>query len=63
MGHARLEMRYGIYEVTEEYDENGLWKGYRTAATASTGKQGKLYLQSDGREHYKEKPKEEDLEI
>jgi hypothetical protein len=55
-------MRYGIYEVEESFDENGLWKGYRCAATASTGKQGKLYIPKDGREHYREK-KDEELEI
>lgn len=56
-------MRYGIYEVTEEYDDNGLWKGYRCAATASTGKQGKLYPKSDGTENYRSKPKDDDIEI
>ena len=55
--------RYGIYEVEEEYDDNGLWKGYRCAATVSTGKQGKLYIKTDGREYYQEKPKDDDIEI
>lgn len=57
-----MKKQFGIYEVEEEYDENGLWKGYRCAATASTGKQGKLYLKTDGREYYQEKHDEE-LEI
>jgi len=55
--------RYGIYEVIDEYDDNGRWKGYKVAATASVGKQGKLYPKDDGRHFYKEKPKTEDLEI
>jgi hypothetical protein len=54
---------YGIYEVEEEYDTDGLWKGYRCAATASTGKQGKLFKVTDGRENYQEKKKDEELEI
>lgn len=58
-----MKTQYGIYEVEEEYDEAGKWKGYRVAATASTGKQGKLYIKSDGREFYQEKPKDEELEI
>jgi hypothetical protein len=53
--------RYGIYEVTEEYNPDGSYAGYRCAAAASTGKQGKLYIPKDGREHYKAKPKEEEL--
>lgn len=58
-------MKFGIYEVIEEYKADGSWAGYRVAATASTGKQGKLYPKSDGRENYKAKPKDEDegLEI
>lgn len=56
-------MKYGIYTVEDEYDKNGKWLGYRCAATASTGKQGKLYIKSDGRENYKAKPRDEDLEI
>jgi hypothetical protein len=56
--------RYGIYEVIDEYDKNGVWKGYRVAATASTGKQGKLYPRTDGRENYQAKRKpDEELEI
>ena len=60
-----MKKRFGIYEVTEEFDANGLWKGYRVAATASTGRQGKLYIKSDGRDFYKSEPKPEaeDLEI
>lgn len=58
-----MKKQFGIYEVTEEFDANGLWKGYRVAATASTGKQGKLYIKSDGREFYQQKPKDEELEI
>ena len=58
-----MKKRFGIYEVTEEFDANGLWKGYRCAATASTGKQGKLYPKSDGREFYQEEKKDDELEI
>jgi hypothetical protein len=58
-----MKKQYGIYTVEEEYDEKGLWKGYRCAATASTGKQGKLYKTTDGREHYAAKPRDEELEI
>ena len=59
---------YGIYSVTDEYDENGLWKGYTVRATESTGKQGKLYIKTDGRENYQaeQKPKKgssDDLEL
>ena len=52
--------RYGIYEVEEEYDEKGRYKGYRCGVIALGQQQewGKLYLKSDGREFYKEKPKE-----
>lgn len=57
-------MQYGIYTVEEEYDENGLWKGYRCGCVAESGKkQGKLYIKTDGRENYKSKPKDEELEI
>jgi hypothetical protein len=55
--------KYGIYSVEEYPEQNGKWGGYKVAAIASTGKQGKLYIKSDGREFYKEKPKDEDLEI
>jgi len=55
--------KYGIYEVSESFTKDGLWQGYTVAATASVGKQGKLFKLTDGREHYKEKPKDEDLEI
>lgn len=58
-----MKKTYGIYTVEDEYDENGKWLGYRVAATASTGKQGKLYPKSDGTEHYRAKPKDEELEI
>jgi hypothetical protein len=54
--------RYGIYIVEEEFNTDGSWKGYRCAATASTGKQGKLYIKTDGRENYQAK-KDEELEI
>jgi len=61
-------VKYGIYEVTESFTKDGLWKGYRCAATVAAGKQGKLYLRTDGRENYQSAPKEEpttseDLEI
>jgi len=55
--------QYGIYSVTEDYQPNGLWAGYKVGCVSSEGKkQGKLYLQKDGRHHYQEK-KEEELEI
>ncbi len=55
---------FGIYTVEDEYDENGLWKGYTVRFTDSVGKkQGKLYPKSDGREYYQEKKKDEELEI
>jgi len=55
---------YGIYSVTEDYQPNGLWKGYTVGCVSSEGKkQGKLYVKSDGRHFYQEKPKSEDLEI
>ena len=54
---------YGIYSVTEDYQPNGLWKGYTVGCVSAEGKkQGKLYIKSDGREFYKAK-KEEELEI
>jgi hypothetical protein len=56
--------RYGIYIVEESYSPEGLWQGYKCSAAASTGKQGKLYIKSDGREFYKSEPKkDEELEI
>lgn len=58
-----MKRQFGIYTVEDEYDEKGKWLGYRVAATASTGKQGKLYPKSDGRENYQAKPKDEELEI
>ena len=60
------QTKYGIYEVEDEYDENGRWLGYRVAvATASTGRQGKLYIKSDGRENYQSpnRPKDEELDL
>ena len=57
-----LKKLYGIYEVTESYTKDGLWKGYTVATSIATGKQGKLYIPKDGREHYRKKP-EEELEI
>ena len=55
--------QYGIYSVTEDYQPNGLWKGYTVGCISSEGKrQGKLYIKSDGREFYKAK-KEEEVEI
>jgi len=60
--------KYGIYSVEESFTKDGLWKGYTVAATASVGKQGKLYPRTDGRENYQAEKKEEpttsdDLEI
>lgn len=59
--------KYGIYEVSESYTPEGLWRGYTVRCTDSVGKkQGKLYPKSDGRENYQAeaKPKkDEDLEI
>jgi hypothetical protein len=58
-----LKKQYGIYSVTEEWQADGRWAGYRCAAIDSIGKkQGKLYIPKDGRSHYREK-KEEDLEL
>jgi Tol biopolymer transport system component len=54
---------FGIYEVEESYSPEGRWLGYTVRAIASTGKQGKLYIPKDGREHYQAKPKNEELEI
>jgi hypothetical protein len=49
--------RYGIYEVSESFTKDGLWKGYIVKCTDSIGKQGKLYPRTDGRENYQAKPK------
>jgi len=55
---------YGIYSVDEYPTQNGgKWGGQRCSVLESGLKQGKLYVKSDGREHYKEKPKDEELEI
>lgn len=54
--------KFGIYEVSESFTKDGLWQGYRCAVVTSTGKQGKLYIPKDGRDHYRKKP-EEELEI
>jgi hypothetical protein len=54
---------YGIYEVSESFTKDGLWLGYTVKAIESTGKQGKLYKTTDGREQYAAKPKDEELEI
>ena len=58
---------YGIYEVSESFTKDGLWQGYTVRCVDSGQKQGKLYLQSDGRENYKAKPMDDnsdkDLEI
>ena len=59
--YGEMKKQYGHYIVSEEFDENGLWKGYTVSAIESTGKQGKLYLQSDGRENYK--AKDDELEL
>jgi hypothetical protein len=53
---------YGIYIVEDLPKQNGKWGGYKVSAAASTGKQGKLFKLTDGREHYQAKPDEE-LEI
>jgi hypothetical protein len=58
-----MKRTFGIYTVEDEYDKNGKWLGYRCAATASTGKQGKLYIKSDGREFYKSEPKDKDEDL
>jgi len=60
---------YGIYSVLEEWQPNGLWAGFRCSVLQSSTEQalGKLYLQKDGRDHYREKPvddnSDKDLEI
>lgn len=57
-------MKFGHYEVIEEFREDGSWLGYRVRCLDESGKrQGKLYLKSDGREFYQEKPTDEELEI
>jgi hypothetical protein len=60
-------LKFGIYEVEEEYDEKGQYKGYRCGVGEATGKQGKLFVKTDGRENYQSAPNEEttseDLEI
>jgi hypothetical protein len=59
-----LKRIYGHYEVEEETKPDGSWLGYRCSVVDSSGqKQGKLYIPKDGREHYQEKPKDEELEI
>ena len=55
--------KYGIYSVDEYPEQNGRWGGYRVAATESVGKQGKLYVQKDGRSFYQEKKDDNELEI
>jgi hypothetical protein len=55
--------KFGIYEVEEEYDDKGQFIGYRCGVGEATGKQGKLFLKSDGREFYKAEKKGEELEI
>ncbi len=58
-----MKWQYGIYQVEETYDKAGQFAGYKCGVVESTGKQGKLYLKSDGTEHYRAKPKDEDIEI
>ena len=58
-----MKKQFGIYEVEEEYDEKGKWKGYTVRCVDSGLKQGKLYPKSDGREFYKEEKNDEELEI
>ena len=59
-----MAKRYGIYEVSESFREDGLWQGYTVRCVAESGKkQGKLYIKTDGTENYREKPKDEDIEI
>jgi len=52
--------KYGIYSVDEYPEQNGRWGGYKVAATAREGKQGKLYPRTDGRENYRVEPKKEE---
>jgi hypothetical protein len=56
-----MKTQYGIYTIDEYPEQNGRWGGYKTSVMDSVGKQGKLYLQSDGRENYK--AKDDELEI
>jgi hypothetical protein len=61
-------MKFGIYEVEEEYDDKGQYRGYRCSVGQATGIQGKLYVRSDGRENYQaasppEETTSDDLEI
>jgi hypothetical protein len=58
-----MKKQYGHYIVEEETKPDGSWLGYRCSAIESTGKQGKLYIPEDGRDHYQAKKKDEDLEI
>jgi hypothetical protein len=58
-----MKKQYEIYTVEDWPEQNGKWGGYRTSVTSSEGKQGKLYVQKDGRDHYKAKPDTEELEI
>ena len=60
-----MKKQYGIYSVEEEWQENGLWAGFRCSVVDSSGqKQGKLYPKFDSREYYKEeKKKDDELEI
>lgn len=51
--------QYGIYQVEETYDKAGRFAGYKCSVVESTGKQGKLYLKTDGRENYQAAPKPE----
>jgi len=48
--------KYGIYEVSESFTKDGLWKGYTCSVVQGVGKQGKLYPRTDGRENYQAKP-------
>ena len=55
---------FGIYTVEEETKPDGSWAGFRCGVALATGKQGKLYIKSDGREYYRAKSKDsEELEI
>jgi hypothetical protein len=59
-----MKKQFGHYIVEEETKPDGSWAGYRVSAIESTGKQGKLYIKSDGREYYQAAPKkDEELEI
>jgi len=57
---------FGIYSVLEEWQPNGLWKGFTCSVVDSSGQKqgwGKLYPKSDGTENYKAKAKDDELEI